>query len=82
MLGLDSRARSSRTGVRTEGGDYMEKTEIVQTAAKRQHELSMGIYPGRFAHLCLHHVQLMPRGSRVDWSVSQPSSEERYSVFG
>lgn len=61
--GLDFRARSSRTGVRTEGGDYMEKTEIAQIAAKRQQELSMGIYPGRFAHLCLRYMRLMPWGS-------------------
>lgn len=54
----------------------MEKTELVQVETKRQHELSMGIYPRRFVHLCLHQAGVVPRRSRVDWSVSQRSSEE------
>lgn len=81
-MALTPEARGSRTGVRTEGGDYMKKTETVRTAAKRQQELSMGTYPGRFAHRSLHHVRLMSKRSRVDWSVSQQSREERHSVFG
>jgi len=60
----------------------MEKTEIVQTAAKRQHELSMGIYPGRFAHLSLHRVRLMSKGSCAGCSVSQLNGEELYAGFG
>lgn len=44
------------TGVRDNKGGNLHGKDIVQAEAKKQPELSLGIYPGRFTRLCLHHM--------------------------